>query len=171
MMIRFFDKEMMEVNKNYIIGRNLILRKMEANDVNELIEICVYVGKFAETLEEAKEMIERINTDCRNGESMHWVICKKDDGKTIGTIGFYRGFANRIAEIGYIFKNNHRRKGYGREAVEMACTYALEKLPVDRIIAYTDKNNTGSIKVLEMNGFQVKGKNNNEIEYIKKELK
>jgi RimJ/RimL family protein N-acetyltransferase len=60
-------------------------------------------------------------------------------------------------ELGYILGRSHWGKGYGYEAACLALDYAFANLAARRIMADTDPDNMGSIKLLEKLGFQREG--------------
>ena len=60
-------------------------------------------------------------------------------------------------ELGYILGRSHWGKGYGYEAACLALDYAFANLAARRVMADTDPDNMGSIKLLEKLGFQREG--------------
>ena len=74
----------------------------------------------------------------------------------IGTIGVNGiDWINRKGEIGYMIgEKTHWGAGLATEAVNLISDYALNRLNLHKIEAGVVKGNTGSVKVLEKNGFK-----------------
>ncbi len=130
------------------------LKKIAYSEAESIIEISMYDGFQAKTKEDVYEILGKIENDITNEESLHWGIYLKPNGNLIGNIGFYRGFENNTGEIGYVLKEKYRRRGIMTEVVPLVVEYAFNELDLSAIVAYTDYNNTGSIKVLENNYFK-----------------
>jgi RimJ/RimL family protein N-acetyltransferase len=60
-------------------------------------------------------------------------------------------------ELGYILGRSHWGKGYAYEAACMALDHAFVNLAARRVMADTDPDNIGSIRLLEKLGFQREG--------------
>ena len=63
----------------------------------------------------------------------------------------------RCAYIGYALDGDHIKKGYMHEALELIIHHAFFTLKLHRIEAGVMPNNTPSIQVLEMHGFECEG--------------
>jgi len=61
--------------------------------------------------------------------------------------------ADGMVEIGYSVLQSYRNRGYATEAVKALAEWASEHPEVRGIVAETKRTNTGSIRVLEKNGF------------------
>jgi len=66
--------------------------------------------------------------------------------------------------IGYSVDQARNGQGYASEAVHLALTFAFEELNLRRVVAGVMPRNTGSIRVLEKNGFQREGLQREHIE-------
>lgn len=89
-----------------------------------------------------------------------WLVIRKSDGLIVGDAGF-KGApnSNKEVEIGYGFLESYWHMGYATEAVESLVTWAFSLSVVERIIAETELENIGSIRVLqkvEMNQIEKK---------------
>lgn len=135
----------------------IILRPPRIADIPAIMEICFYDGKAAQTQEEAKEMLQKINQDYENGNCIHWVISDFILHQTIGTCGFYRGFDNETGEIGYVLLPEFRGHGWMTYAVQLMIRFGFYDMDLKRIIAMTSTENIKSQKVLERIGFTLKG--------------
>lgn len=76
----------------------------------------------------------------------------------MGSIGF-KGSANESGEVevGYGIEEEHRRKGYGLEAVNVMMEWAFQNEKVYYIMAETLADNTASQRLLEKAGFTPTG--------------
>jgi RimJ/RimL family protein N-acetyltransferase len=90
-----------------------------------------------------------------------WVnfIVEKKDGTKIGEVVHYVGSPNfGWVEIGYAILPEHRRQGFGIEAVQLLTDYLFLTKDVPRIQAIVDRKNLASKSVLEKSGFKREGK-------------
>lgn len=86
-----------------IDSETIILREIQDDDIKDVVEISFYDAMPALTVENAKEMQERINLDYQNGSSIHWGITNKQINQIMGTLGYYRGFDHGIGEFWVVF--------------------------------------------------------------------
>lgn len=129
----------------------MLLRKLTHSDVTPMIEIANYSIKNA-TKAQTLELIDKANTQFESGEGISWGM--ELDGKIIGSIGYYRGFANETGEIGYVMCEAFKRKGYMAEAATAVMNVGWNKLKLKRITAYTEIDNLASVLLLEKLGFR-----------------
>lgn len=87
-----------------------------------------------------------------------WTITLKGTETLVGSIGF-KGSANESGEVevGYGIEEEHRRKGYGLEAVNVMMEWAFQNEKVYYIMAETLADNTASQRLLEKAGFTPTG--------------
>jgi ribosomal-protein-alanine N-acetyltransferase len=108
----------------------------------------------AETIDDARKFIEKINSFISNNESILWAICLKNDNTLIGTICFWNiNKENLVAEIGYILHPDFQGKGIMQEAANEIIDYGFTKMKLKAIVADLNVNNAKSIKLLEKTGF------------------
>ncbi|MBN2795195.1 MAG: GNAT family N-acetyltransferase [Clostridia bacterium] len=92
-------------------------------------------------------------------ESIHplytyWMMVEKSTGEGVGLIGF-KGMFQGAMEVGYGVSKRKERLGYASEALKLLVNWAFEYTFCHKITAYgVLKDNRGSIKVLEKNGFE-----------------
>jgi ribosomal-protein-alanine N-acetyltransferase len=142
----------------------LLLRAVTPEDASALVEISYYDGIPAASEEQALEMLQKINSDYEQGNSIHWGICPNGQTEVAGTCGYYRGYKNNIGEIGYILRSKYRGKGIMTESVRLIVEFGLRDMKLNRVVAYTEKSNTGSINILKRLEFnEAKSEN----EYLK----
>ncbi|WP_223632620.1 GNAT family N-acetyltransferase [Planococcus sp. 4-30] len=84
-----------------------------------------------------------------------WLVLQKSDGVIIGDAGF-KGKPNsgHEVEVGYGFLETYWGKGYATEAVEGLVAWAFNEMAVKKVIAETNWDNIGSIRVLEKVGMK-----------------
>ena len=148
-----------------IASEALLLRKIEPEDLPELLPISFYDGKQAETEAEAAKMLQQIEQDYLSGESLHWGIEERSSGKLTGTCGFYRGFKNASGELGSVLLPEYRGKGYMTEAMRLAIDYGFRRIGLKRIFAVTSKDNSAAIRLMERLNFSRTKETKEEVKY------
>ena len=136
-----------------LTSTRLELRRIENKEAASIIEISVYDGFFAKDEEDVLRILDKIDIDIENGESVHWGIFLKSSNGIVGNCGFYRGYPNNTGEIGYILKAEFRGLGIMAEAVELIVDYGLNIMQLSSVIAYTTPSNEKSMAVLKRVGF------------------
>jgi [ribosomal protein S5]-alanine N-acetyltransferase len=145
----------------------LILRQIRFEDENEIFALRSddKVNQFldrtkAETVEDARLHIQRLNEGMIRNESIIWAITLKDSDKLIGSICFWKiskEFSK--AEIGYELLPDYQGKGIMQEVMPIVIEYGYEKIKFHCIEAELSPGNLKSIKLLEKNGFVLKVNN------------
>jgi [ribosomal protein S5]-alanine N-acetyltransferase len=103
---------------------------------------------------QAREFIDRIKSVSKEGNSLYWVICLRDDPTLIGTICLWNfSQENMIAEVGYEMLPDHQGQGYADEALKTVIRYGFKMIALQSIEAHTHKDNARSSKLLERNHF------------------
>lgn len=149
-----------------IDSETIILREIKDSDLKDIVEISFYDAMHASTVENAKEMQDRINQDYQNGTSIHWGIANKQTNQIMGTLGYYRGFDNGIGELGCVLKPEFYGKGFMTTAMKLAAEFGLNHMRLTKVISITDKNNNSAIKLFNRVGFvKTTDLEENEIEY------
>lgn len=134
-------------------GARVRLRPATAADAPALLEVSVYDGVAARDVAEARAQLARTDADQARGESLHWGIEDVASGELAGTVGFYRGFADGVGEVGYVLRPAFRGRGLMTDAVRAAVGHGLGALGLRAVVARTDADNHASIAVLERCGF------------------
>ncbi|MDC1221299.1 GNAT family N-acetyltransferase [Salibacteraceae bacterium] len=128
----------------------LTLRQLTVDDVEPMVEISAY--KLPDpTPDEAEDYIKKANADFELGKGCTWGL--ESEGELVGTIGFYRGFANKTGEIGYVMREAHKRQGFMSEAIIAILNHGFGVLELKKITAYTQLSNRASVSMLEKLGF------------------
>lgn len=85
----------------------------------------------------------------------HWLVIDKMTGQVIGDAGFKgKPDANQEIEIGYGLLERYWNKGYATETVKGLIEWAFETGKVEKVLAETEKDNIGSMRVLEKAGMR-----------------
>lgn len=85
----------------------------------------------------------------------HWLAIQKADGQVIGDAGFKgKPNAEKEVEIGYGLLERYWNKGFATETVEALIHWAFGTGEVKKVLAETEPDNAGSIRVLEKAGMQ-----------------
>jgi [ribosomal protein S5]-alanine N-acetyltransferase len=104
--------------------------------------------------EQAMAFITDINHKIEEGTSIYWAISLKESSKAIGAICLWNFSADKkVAELGYELGPVFQGQGLMNEAVGCVMKYAFEQLGLTTIEAFTHKNNSSSIRLLEKRGF------------------
>lgn len=148
-----------------IASEALLLRKIDPEELPQLLPISFYDGKRAETEAEAAKMLQQIEQDYLNGESIHWGIEERSSGKLTGTCGFYRGFENASGELGGALLPEYRVKGHMTQAMRLAIEFGFRRIGLKRIFAVTSKDNSAAIRLLERLHFRSIKTTKEEVEY------
>ncbi|MFS0865017.1 GNAT family N-acetyltransferase [Fredinandcohnia sp. 179-A 10B2 NHS] len=83
-----------------------------------------------------------------------WLAKRKEDGKTVGDIGFKGKPVNGTVEIGYGIDPDEHNKGYATEAAIALVEWAFLHEAVRKVQAECDIDNVASIRVLEKLGMK-----------------
>jgi len=96
------------------------------------------------TVEKVKEMINRNKKD-----PIRYIVQKKDTSEIIGHISLTHWFMRDTYELGFIFKREFHRQGFGTEAAQKVLEYAFEKLKAHRVVATCQPENIASKRLIE----------------------
>lgn len=109
-----------------------------------------YIGGKTYSLEENKKDLLNILKFYENPKNDFWVwaITLKDSSNFIGTIALVRNEKDEY-EIGYRLLKEYWRQGYGKEVTNGLIKYAFEVKKIKEIVAYVDKNNITSVRILD----------------------
>ncbi|MCR4655072.1 MAG: GNAT family N-acetyltransferase [Lachnospiraceae bacterium] len=141
-----------------------LVREMTEEDLPQLYE--VYSGpditRYTEGLYEdyEKELDytrEYIDKHYRFFEYGLWVVFEKQTGKMIGRAGLSERNGFDEAEIGYVIAQPFQRKGYAYEVLSAVLDYARKELSMKSVNAFTVKENTASVNLLDKLGFTYLG--------------
>lgn len=138
-------------------SERLILRKLSLDDAEEIffIRSDEKVNKYldrprATSIWDAHNFINKTNRAIKNNECIDWAITFKDDSGLIGSICLWNlNEEENKAEVGYELLPDFQGKGIAHEAVLVVIDYGFNIMSLNKIEAYTHKENLASIKLLE----------------------
>ena len=146
-----------------LYSNRLELRSISEKDATQILFLRSndIVGEFIErpkmkTINEAKQFIKDRIEDIKNKKVYYWVISLKDENELIGTICFWNFSEDKsITEIGYDLKPEYFSKGIMSEAIKIVINFGFQTLKLSCIEAFTNSENTNSIKLLVGNNFEL----------------
>jgi ribosomal-protein-alanine N-acetyltransferase len=140
----------------------LRLRPLSLQDEKEIFllrsseEVNKYIGRpRANSLEDARQFIERIKEGISQNQSLYWVIELKQEQGLIGTICLWNlSIEEERAEIGYELLPGYQGNGYMQEAVARVIRHGFETMQLKEIEACPRADNYSSVKLLVKNSFK-----------------
>ena len=140
----------------------LLLRSIQYADISNIVEISIYDGIQATSVEQAAAMQGKIDQDYQNGHSIHWGIVEKTSGRIVGTCGYYRGLDNGEGELGCVLLPQFRGQGFMTHALSLIIRFGLNHIGLKRIFAITTRQNSKAVQLLERLPFRKTGDLQNE---------
>ncbi len=140
----------------------LILRQFSTDDVQFILDLLnepsfiQNIGdRGVQTLEDARSYILRVPVASyeRHGFGLYLVILK-ESGESIGMCGLIKREELEDVDIGYAFLPKYWSKGYAVESAFAVKEYARDVIGLKRLVAITDPENQGSIRVIEKLGLK-----------------
>ena len=136
----------------------LLLRPVTLADAEAMFEYASdkentrYTFPRNQSLEETKNNIAQFYLANPLGR---WGIELKSNGKFIGTIDLHKiDTALKKAAIGYIINQKYWKQGLTTEANRAVVELAFEKIGMNKLVAFHDKDNPASGKVMEKSGMR-----------------
>ena len=107
------------------------------------------------TVEDARRYIadRLIDSYERNGFGL-WIVERKDEPGPIGICGLVKRDTLPDPDIGFAFLPEYWSRGYAFEAVAAVKRHALVVLRLPRLLAVTNPDNAGSIRIVEKVGLE-----------------
>jgi len=146
-------------------GQRIKLSPFDETDKNLFIEISM-CPKMMEHVYEAFTYEDAVAAFAAKSqpwtmESDGWLslgISEIETGQKLGSIGLkIVNHEAKIAEIGYMIKQDAQGKGFASEALNLIKDYALNGLKLNKLTAICSVQNIGSFKLLEKLGFVREG--------------
>lgn len=135
----------------------LILRQLQESDAQELLRlrsdtrVNAYLDRQpTQTVEEALHFIRKIQDNFKNKTGLYWAITQTDNQKLIGTICLFDFSDERkTCEIGYELLPQYQGQGMMNEAIKKIIAFSFQTLGLEKIEAFTHKDNQRSTKLLQ----------------------
>jgi RimJ/RimL family protein N-acetyltransferase len=115
-----------------------------------------YIGdRGVRTLEQARKYVldGPVASYERFGFGLY-LVTLREDGAPIGVCGLLKREVLDDVDVGFAFLPRFWGQGYALEAASAVMTDGRERFGFERIVAITDPDNAGSIRVLEKLGFR-----------------
>lgn len=141
--------------------QRLTLRRLAEDDADFILGLLnepsflQYIGdRGVRTPEDARAYIRNgpMASYARHGFGLLLVV-RQEDGAPIGMCGLLKRDALDDVDVGFAFLPAHWSKGYAAEAAAAVLAHGRTTLALTRVVAITQADNLGSIRVLEKLGF------------------
>ena len=146
--------------------KNLILRRMNYNDIADLFEMRSdpRMHQFTDTkieksTEETLVYIDKMNKGIDDNQWVIWVIEHKQSNRVIGSISIWNiDYKKNSGELGYGINPKYQGMGFMKESLMKVVEYGLDVMALNELYAYTEEENLRSIKLLEKCNFKKMGR-------------
>lgn len=147
---------------NILETERLILRQFSLDDADFILKLLnepSFIQNIGDrgvrNLEDARSYITRVPIASyeQNGFGLY-LVKLKESGEPIGMCGLIKRAELEDVDIGYAFLPKYWSKGYAVESAMAVKEYAREVIGLKRLVAITDPENHGSIRVLEKIGLK-----------------
>jgi diamine N-acetyltransferase len=144
-------------------GNTIYLRALEPEDLEFIyaIENDVNIWEVSNTQTPyskflIKQYLENAHQDIYEAKQLRLAICKNDDNKAIGLIDLFEfDPKNNRAGIGIVIQNEiDRKKGFGKEALDVLINYSFSQLNLHQLFANISTKNESSLQLFATFGFQ-----------------
>ncbi len=135
----------------------LVLRKTLKSDgpvmfflrTDEVVNKYINRPNPHKTLKEAEEFIDKITNGIEIGTDVTWGITLRGNSELIGSICLWN-FSDdrRVAEVGYSLSPKFQNQGIMSESLECVLNFGFTELNLEEIVAFTDRRNENSKKLL-----------------------
>ena len=145
---------------NVLQTERLNLRRMSPDDAEFIVELLNdtaflrFIGdKGVRSIEDARQYILTgpMESYERHGFGL-WLFALKGSNTPIGICGFLKRETLSDVDIGFAFLPPYRSQGYAFESADAVMDYGRKVLGLRRVVAITNEDNIGSIRVLEKIG-------------------
>lgn len=143
--------------------KRFLLRQIEPQDIDILYhywsdpEVTRYLSVCYSERDEARAMIEVLNSMPKEDSGMRWAIVDKS-GQVLGTCGFHRAsLEHRRTEVGYEIGTAYWGQGVVQESLTAILNLCFITLGFNRVEALVACDNKRSLTTLKRLGFKVEG--------------
>ena len=145
-------------------GPQVTLRDLEPDDAEAVHSFCSdpVVTQWSvwgpNTRADTQAFLREVMAEKAAAQRSRFTFAVMVGGQVTGTAGVWvTSSANRNGELGYTMHRNAWGKGLGTEVAGLLLEFAFGPLGLDRVEATCHPENTGSVRVLEKNGFKFEG--------------
>lgn len=140
----------------------LVLRQLCADDAAFILELLNdptwlrFIGdRGVKTLDAARAYIQNgpVASYGKHGFGL-WLVQAKADGVPVGICGLIKRETFDDVDVGFAFLQRFQGLGFGGESATATLVHGRDRLGLKRIVAVTQSDNTGSIRVLEKLGLR-----------------
>ena len=142
--------------------RRLTLRRLSPDDAEFIVELLndpaflQFIGdKAVRSADDARRYIldGPVASYERNGFGL-WLVELKYSGLAVGMCGLLKRETLADVDMGFAFLPAYRSQGYAFESASAVLDYGRTEFGLKRIVAITDSENAGSIRVLQKIGMR-----------------
>jgi [ribosomal protein S5]-alanine N-acetyltransferase len=151
---------------NVLTTKRLILRRLSPADAEFILELLNdaaflrFIGdKGVRSVDDARQYIldGPVASYERNGFGL-WLVALKETGLPVGMCGLLKRDSLQNVDIGFAFLPAYRSNGYAFESASAVLDYGRTEFGLKRIVAITNPDNAGSIRVLQKLGMRFERK-------------
>ncbi|MGK0388683.1 MAG: ribosomal-protein-alanine N-acetyltransferase [Maribacter sp.] len=137
--------------------KSLVVKKLEEKDEDFFIELLSkpeIIDLIPQPIYPLKDVLDNFNYhknlegEILDHKKIVWGIFEKGNSDMIGLCLFLTNDEND-RELGYRFRVEYWRKGYGTEITKGIIDFSFNELKLDKITADVNVANTASVKILE----------------------
>lgn len=147
-----------------IIGKNLIFRAIERDDLKQIVEwrnlndVNKYFFEHEPLSLSMQEIWFNKYLNNINNEKV-WIVQEVESIKSIGTVGVYNiDYRSRNCEWGRLFLvGDFRGKGYGKEIEKMVYRYVFEHLNMNKLMCEVYSDNVNVVEMHKKFGSKIEG--------------
>ena len=145
---------------NVLETPRLVLRQLAAGDATFILELLNdptwlrFIGdRGVKTLDEARAYIQNgpVASYAKHGFGL-WLVARQADQVSVGICGLIQRDTLEDVDVGFAFLQRFQGQGYGVESAAATLAHGRDRLGLKRIVAVTQPDNAGSIRVLEKLG-------------------
>lgn len=157
-----YCRERIGLSVNVVETDRLVLRRLSTDDAEFVLELLNeasflrFIGdKGVRTLDDARDYILKGPVDSyeRFGFGLYLTLLK-ESGVPIGICGLLKRESLKDVDVGFAFLPQFWSRGYAFESASAVMAYGRSALGLNRIVAVTNPDNHGSIRVLEKLGLR-----------------
>ena len=145
----------------YLENNQIKLRALEPEDLDVLYkwENDEDLWKWGATIAPysrfaIKEYIAESRLDIFQSKQLRLMIVLKDNNEPVGTVDLYDfDPMNLRAGVGILIDTAYRRRGFGKQALDMIKDYAFDFLLLKQLFAHIPQENEISLKLFSQSGY------------------